>query len=202
MSFVILGLTDVLNALRFGLKTTLIILPFTLIFWSLKLRFHTPSSDPVELTDEETHHSEDEAKPSNYIAYIASATASAFVFNLILFPILVMRGGIELISILLPTFIPLAIFNACLAPVFIQIGDKLWTKSESVALKYVWGATLGLFVLMVSSVCRPAIEMSLEGILSQWSIFLVFAIAIISYMAGGLVLAKTYRTSSPESLFS
>lgn len=197
----VLALADTSIALRFAAIVTLSILPFALVFWYLKASLYPMSSLPDQIADDEINTSDSFNAQSNVVACLGSGITSALVFNILIMPILLLRGGIEMIAIPLSLFIPMVILNALLAPVFLYIGSKLWTKSDSIALKYISGAAIGLFFLMATSVCRPNIEMTLEGFLSQWSLLLIFGIAIISHFFGGVVAAKLYKQPKKECVF-
>jgi len=123
---------------------------------------------------------------------IASAVSAA-VFCIVISLILTIRGGISLSLIGASLFIPLVVVYTLLSPVFIFVGSKLWSRKNSEGLQYTYGASISLLFLLATSACRPNIEWTAEGLLNQWSILLVYGIALAGFCAGGWTLKQLYK---------
>lgn len=195
------GLSDFYAAFQFSLITILVFLPFGAAAWFLNVTYY-----PMEKILHEAENSQDSAaetppKPNNIIAYVSAGLISTLVFcSLITIMLLVMRAQ-SFLTTAGAIIIPMTIFNALLAPFFVLIGSKFCTNNKSEGWQYTIGAIVGLFVLLATSVCRPNFEFTLEGILSQWSVLLVFGLAIIGHLAGGWILARLYRRPSIDFVF-
>lgn len=197
----LLGITDIQSAFRFSLITILAFLPFGAVTWFLNVIYYPMDRIQHERENIQESDAETPNKPSNTVAYLSAGLISTIVFcGLIAILLLAMRGP-SFLPITSALIIPMTIFNSLLAPIFVLIGSKICTRDNSEGLQYAIGAMLGLFVLLATSVCRPNVEFSLDGILSQWSIFLVFGLAVIGHLAGGWVLARFYRRPSIDFVF-
>lgn len=197
----LLGITDIQSAFRFSLITIVAFLPFGAAAWFLSVVYYPMDEIQCETANIQESDAETSPKPNNALAYFAAGLISTIVFcSLVAILLLAMRGP-SFLTILSAIIIPMTIFNSLLAPIFILVGSKFCIRNNSVGLQYVIGAMLGLFVILITSVCRPNIEFTLDGILSQWSIVLVFGLALIGHLAGGWILARLYRRPSIDLVF-
>jgi len=197
----LLGISDIQSAFWFSLITIVAFLPFGAGTWCLNVIYYPMDKIQHERANIQESEAEIPTKPNNVVAYLSAGLISTIVFcGLIAILLLAMRGP-SFLTIASAIIIPMTIFNSLLAPIFVLIGGKICTRNNSEGWQYIIGAMIGLFAILATSVCRPNIEFTLDGILSQWSIALVFGLALVGHLAGGWVLAQLYRRPSIDFVF-
>jgi len=189
----LLSLNISLNPLTFSWIVTLSFTPICLVFWKLRTAAF-PIPENFDANAKIQKDSDLDAPPiNNSLAYLGAGAMSAAFFCIVIGLVLAIRGGINLSLIAVSIFFPLLIIYALLSPVFIFVGSKLWSRKNSEGLQYTYGAAISLLFILATSACRPNIEWTVEELLNQWSILLVYGIALVGFCAGGWTLKKLYK---------
>lgn len=147
---------------------------------------------------------------NNALAYILSGVVSSFVFTLIFFLVITLNDGTFATAAGWKIFPGMMIANTIAAPIYIWIGRKLRPQDTNPrGLHYTLGGILFVsFILCLSlpNVFRSTLDVDghfgMGTILKAWPFAVAYILLILSYVGGGIVFSKFYKSRPPYLEFA